>query len=149
MDVDAPIAQKKPHKMTIHGDTRVDNYFWMNQRENEEVSAHLNTENAYKEKMMKHTEKLQKKLYKEIVGRIKQDDESVPYKDNDFYYYRRYEEGGEYPIYARKHNNLDNAEEILLNVNEMAEGHEYYQVKGLNVSMNNNLLALLIGIRRF
>ena len=83
-DVEAPVAEKKPHEMTIHDDTRIDNYFWMNERENEEVIAHLNAENDYKAKMMKHTEKLQKKLYKEIVGRIKQDDESVPYKDNDY-----------------------------------------------------------------
>jgi len=138
---EAPVAEKKSHEMTIHGDTRVDNYFWMNQRENEEVIAHLNAENDYTDKMMKHTEKLQKKLYKEIVGRIKQDDESVPYKYNGYYYYSRYEEGGEYPIYARKQDNLDNSEEILLNVNEMAVGHEFYQVNGLNVSMDNNLLA--------
>ena len=139
--VEAPVAEKKPHEMTIHGDTRVDNYFWMNQIENENIIAHLNAENAYKDKMMKHTEKLQKKLYKEIVGRIKQDDESVPYKDNGFYYYRRYEEGGEYPIYARKHTNLDSDEEILLNVNEMAEGYAFYHIKGLNISTDNNFLA--------
>lgn len=117
-NVDAPIAKKQPKELTIHEDTRIDNYFWMNQRENEEVIAYLNAENDYKDKMMAHTEKLQKKLYKEIVGRIKQDDESVPYKDNDFYYYRRFEEGGEYPIYARKHADLTHDEEILLNVNE-------------------------------
>ena len=140
-DVEAPIAEKIPHEMTIHGDTRIDNYFWMNERENEDVIAHLNAENDYKAKMMAHTEKLQKKLYKEIVGRIKQDDESVPYKDNDYYYYRRYEESGEYPIYARKQGNLEADEQILLNVNEMAKGYEFYQVNGLNVSMDNNLLA--------
>jgi len=114
--VEAPVAEKKPHEMTIHDDTRIDNYFWMNERENEEVIAHLNAENDYKAKMMKHTEKLQKKLYKEIVGRIKQNDESVPYKDNDYYYYRRYEEGGEYPVYARKQGNLDADEQILLSM---------------------------------
>ncbi|MEE8479600.1 MAG: S9 family peptidase [Candidatus Neomarinimicrobiota bacterium] len=140
-DVEAPVAEKKPHELTIHGDTRIDNYFWMNQRENKEVIAHLNAENEYKDMVMKHTEKLQKKLYKEIIGRIKKDDESVPYKDNGFYYYRRYVKGGEYPIYARKHANLDNDEEILLNVNEMAEGYAFYQVRGLNISFDNNLLA--------
>ncbi|MEE9573293.1 MAG: S9 family peptidase [Candidatus Neomarinimicrobiota bacterium] len=140
-NVEAPVAEKKPHELTIHGDTRIDNYFWMNQRENKEVIAHLNAENEYKDMVMKHTEKLQKKLYKEIIGRIKKDDESVPYKDNGFYYYRRYVKGGEYPIYARKHANLDNDEEILLNVNEMAEGYAFYQVRGLNISFDNNLLA--------
>ena len=138
---EAPVAEKKPHEMIIHGDTRIDNYFWMNERENEEVIAYLNAENEYKDKMMAHTEKLQKKLYKEIVGRIKQDDESVPYKDNGYYYYRRYEEGGEYAIYARKHANLDANEEILLNVNEMAERYAFYQVNGLSISADNNLLA--------
>ena len=91
--------------------------------------------------MMKHTEKLQKKLYKEIVGRIKQDDESVPYKDNDYYYYRRYEESGEYPIYARKQGNLEADEQILLNVNEMAEGYAYFKVGGTSVSEDNSVLA--------
>lgn len=140
-NVDAPIAKKQPKELTIHEDTRIDNYFWMNQRENEEVIAYLNAENDYKDKMMAHTEKLQKKLYKEIVGRIKQDDESVPYKDNDFYYYRRFEKGGEYPIYARKQADLTPDEEILLNVNEMAEGYAFYQVNGLSISADNNLLA--------
>jgi oligopeptidase B len=141
VDVDAPVAQKKPHEMTIHGDTRVDNYFWMNQKENEEVIAHLNAENVYKDKMMNHTEKLQKKLYKEMVARTKQDDESVPYKYNGYYYLQRYEGRGEYPIYSRKQDSLENEEEIMLNVNQMAEGYAFYQVKGLNVSLNNNLLA--------
>ncbi|MBU0529834.1 S9 family peptidase [bacterium] len=139
--IDAPVAEKQPHELAIHGDTRIDNYFWLNQRDNEKVIAYLNAENAYTDKMMKHANKLQKKLYKEIVGRIKQDDESVPYKDNDFFYYQRYEEDIEYPVYARKHNNLDNAEEILLNVDEMAEGHAFYNVNGLNISPDNNLLA--------
>jgi len=139
--MEAPVAEKKTHEMTIHGDTRIDNYFWMNQRENEEVITHLNAENNYTAKKMKHTEKFQKKLYKEIVGRIKQDDESVPYKYNDYFYYSRYEEGGEYPVYARKQDNLDNKEEILLDINKMAEGHEFYQARGLNVSLNNSLLA--------
>jgi len=138
---EAPVAEKRPHELTIHGDTRIDNYFWMNQRENEEVIAHLNAENSYIDKVMKHTKKLQKKLYKEIVKRIKQDDESVPYKDNGYYYYNRYEKGNEYPIYARKQDNLKNKEEILLNVNEMADGYAFYNVNGLNVSTNNNLLA--------
>lgn len=140
-NVEAPVAEKIPHEMMIHGDTRIDNYFWMNQRENEEVIAYLNAENEYKDIMMAHTEKLQKKLYKEIIGRIKQDDETVPYKDNGFYYYRRYEEGGEYPIYARKYANLDADEEILLNVNEMAEGYAFFNVSGLNISADNNLLV--------
>ncbi len=139
--IETPIAEKKLHELTIHGDTRIDNYFWMNQRENEEVIAHLNAENAYTEKVMKHTKKLQKKIYKEIIKRIKDDDESVPYQDNGYYYYSRFEKGSEYPIYARKQANLDNDEEILLNVNKMAEGYAFYNVNGLNISADNNLLA--------
>jgi len=140
-DVEAPVAKKIPKELTAHGDTRIDNYYWMNERENPEVIAHLEAENEYTEKMMKHTNKLQKKLYKEMVSRIKQDDETVPYLYNDYYYYTRYEEGGEYPVYARKAKSLDNDEEILLNVNEMAEGYEFYMARGLNISTNNNLLA--------
>ncbi len=139
--VEAPVAKKIPKELTAHGDTRIDNYFWMNQRDNDEVIAHLNAENDYTDQVMKHTNRLQKKLYKEMVGRIKQDDETVPYKENGYFYYRRYEEGGEYPIYARKAGSLDNDEEVMLNVNQMAEGHEFYQVRGLNISTNNNLLA--------
>lgn len=140
-DVEAPVAKKIPKELTAHGDTRIDNYYWMNERENPEVIAHLEAENAYTEKMMKHTNKLQKKLYKEMVGRIKQDDETVQYLYNDYYYYTRYEEDGEYPVYARKHESLDNEEEIMLNVNKMAEGYEFYMARGLNISTNNNLLA--------
>ena len=91
--------------------------------------------------MMAHTEDFQQKLFDEIVGRIKQNDESVPYKDNGYYYYSRYEMGKEYPIYCRKKESLDSKEEIMLNVNEMAEGYDFYQVGGLSVSPNNRYLS--------
>ena len=81
---EAPVAKKIAKELTAHGDTRIDNYYWMNQRDDDEVIAHLNAENDYTDKMMKHTEKLQKKLYKEMVSRIKQDDETVPYKENGY-----------------------------------------------------------------
>lgn len=136
-----PIAEKKPKELTIHNDTRVDNYYWLNKRENPDVVAYLEAENEYTKALMEDTEEFQQKLYDEIVGRIKQDDESVPYKDNGYYYYTRFEEGKEYPIYCRKKESLEAEEEIMLNVNEMAEGHEYYQVVGLNVSPDNKLLA--------
>lgn len=136
-----PIAEKKPKELTIHGDTRIDNYYWLRERQNPEVIAYLEAENAYREAMMKNTEGLQEKLYNEIVGRIKQTDQSVPYKKNGYYYYTRYEEGKEYPIYCRKPGSLEAAEEIMLNVNEMAEGHEYFAVGGISVSTNNNYLA--------
>ncbi len=148
----APIAEKIPKELTANGNTRIDNYYWMkltDQQKNAEVKDeqtqktlnYLNAENAYLDKKLKHTEGLQEKLYNEIVGRIKQTDESVPYKENGYWYYTRYEEGKEYPIYCRKKGTMEAAEEIMLNVNEMAEGHSYYSIRGLDVSEDNNLLA--------
>ncbi|NJX17647.1 oligopeptidase B, partial [Tamlana crocina] len=92
-----------------------------------------NAENAYTQKVMADTEDLQQELYKEIVGRIKQTDESVPYFKNGYWYYTRYEEGKEYPIYARKKGSMDAKEEVLINANERAKGHDYYAVSGLQV----------------
>ncbi|MDZ7766357.1 MAG: hypothetical protein U5K00_18360 [Melioribacteraceae bacterium] len=140
-DIEPPRAEKNPTELTTHGDTRIDNYFWMNERDDEKVIEYLNAENDYTSAVMKNTEELQEKLYDEIVGRIKQDDQSVPYKKNGYYYYTRYEEGNEYPIYCRKKGSLEADEEILLNVNEMAEGYSYYNVTGLSVSPDNKLLA--------
>lgn len=136
-----PMAKRIEMKLTIHNDMRIDNYFWLNQREDPEVISYLEEENAYTKTVLAHTEKLQEKLYDEMIARIKQDDQSVPYKDNGYYYYSRYEEGKEYPIYCRKKESLDAPEEIMLNVNKMAEGHAYYQVSGLSVSPDNNFLA--------
>lgn len=139
--MEAPKAKIEPKQLTIHGDTRTDNYYWLNQRENPEVIAYLEAENAFTKGMMAHTEGLQEKLFSEIVGRIKQTDISVPYLDNGYYYYTRYEEGKEYPLYCRKKGSLDAPEEIMLNVNEMAEGFPYYAVGGLEISDDNRLLA--------
>ena len=136
-----PVAEKKPTELTTHGDTRIDNYYWLRERENPEVIAYLNEENAYRESVMKETEELQENLYEEIVGRIKQEDQSVPYLKNGYYYYTRFEEGKEYPIHCRKPGSLDAEEEIMLNVNEMAEGYAYYAVSGLSVSTNNRFLT--------
>jgi oligopeptidase B len=136
-----PKAEKKPKKLTIHNHTRIDNYFWLNERENPKVIEYLEAENTYRDAVMKPTEKLQEKLYKEIIGRIKQEDESVPYFDNGYYYYWRYEKGQEYPIHARKKKTLDALEEIILNVPEMAGKYEFYSVIGLNVSEDNHFLA--------
>ncbi len=140
--MEAPVAAKKLKELTMHGHTRIDNYYWLRERENPEVIAYLEAENAYRESVMKGTEQFQKDLFDEIVGRIKQDDESVPYKENGYYYYSRYEEGKEYPIFCRKKESLESAEEILANVNEMAEGYSYYQVAGLSVSPDNRYLAI-------
>ena len=140
--MEAPVAAKKPRELTMHGHTRIDNYYWLRERENPEVIAYLEAENAYRESVMKSTEQFQKDLYDEIVGRIKQDDESVPYKENGYFYYTRYEEGKEYPIFCRKKESLEAAEEVMADVNEMAEGYNYYQVGGLSVSPDNRYMAI-------
>ncbi len=140
-DMAAPIAKKIEKELTIHGDTRIDPYYWLNQREDPEVIAYLEAENAYTAELMKGTEGLQETLYDEIVARIPKTDESVPYFLNGYWYYTRFVEGGEYPIYCRKEESLDAEEEIILNVNEMAEGHDYYQVVGLSISPDNKILS--------
>ncbi len=141
-DMKAPVAVKKPKELSIHGDTRIDNYYWLRERENPEVISYLEAENSYRESVMKDTEGFQKDLFEEIVGRIKQTDESVPYRKNGYYYYTRYVEGKEYPVYCRKKGSMEAQEEILANVNEMAEGYAYYQVGGMSVSPDNRYLAI-------
>jgi len=152
MEPTPPDAEKKPHEITTHGDTRVDNYYWMRDRENPKVIEYLEAENEYADAMMAHTEDLQEKLFDEIVGRIKETDESVPYFDNGYYYYTRYEEGKEFPIYCRREGSMDAEEEILLDVNEKAEGYDFYQATGLSVSPDNKMLAFgadTVGRRRY
>jgi oligopeptidase B len=129
-----PMLQKIPEKLEIHGDVRIDNYFWLNDRDNPDVIAYLEAENAYADTVMAPHDGLQSTLIEEMKSRIKQDDQSVPYKDGDYYYYYRYEEGKEYPIYCRRKGSLDAGEEILLDVNQGAEGHEFYSVRGFAVS---------------
>ena len=141
MEIEAPIAEKIPEQLEIHGDKRIDNYYWLNQRENPKVIEYLEAENDYLDKVMGHTRGLQEDLFEEIVGRIKQDDESVPYYSNGFYYYTRYETGKEHPIYCRKKGSLEAEEEVILNVNTMAEPFDYYNVSGLSVSPDNRYLA--------
>jgi oligopeptidase B len=140
--MEAPVAEKNPKELTIHGDTRIDNYYWLRERENPEVISYLEAENSYRESVMKGSKKFQKELFDEIVGRIKKDDASVPYRDNGYYYYTRFEDEKEYPIICRKKGSLDAEEEIMANVNEMAEGYAYFQVAGANVSPNNRYMAI-------
>ena len=137
----APVCKKIPKELTIHDHTRVDNYYWLNERENPEVIQYLNDENAYADSILSHTKDFQEKLFEEIKGRIKQTDESVPYKRNGYYYYTRYEEGKEYGIYCRKKDSLENEEQIMLDENLMAEGHAYHAIGGINVSPNNKMIA--------
>ncbi len=137
-----PKAEKIRHELTVHNDTRIDNYYWLNQRDNPKVLAYLNAENDYMKAMMNHTEKLQAKLYDEIITRIPQDDASVPFKRNGYYYYNRLEKGKEYPLFCRKNEKLENKEEIMLDVNELAKGLSYCQVSGVpSVSPNNKMIA--------
>lgn len=136
-----PVAKIIPHEMTIHGDTRIDNYYWLNQREDPEVIQYLTDENTYTDAILKHTEAFQEKLYDEILGRIKQDDNSVPYFKNEYWYYTRYEEGQEYPIHCRKFKSLDAEEQIMLNVNDLAKNYAYYAASGLSVSDDNKILS--------
>lgn len=136
-----PTAEKIKKELTIHGHTRIDNYYWLNQRENPKVLDYLKAENDYTSALMKHTEPLQEKIYNEIIARIKQDDQSVPYKKNSFFYFDRYVKEKEYPIYCRKKETLKANEEILLDVNEMAKGYSYFNAASLQVSPNNKILA--------
>ena len=136
-----PGAEKIPKQLTIHGDTRIDPYYWFNERDNPKVHEYLISENAYRDTIMKQSQELQKNLYNEIINRIKQEDKSVPYLDNGYYYYWRYDKGQEYRIYARKKGNLDAAEEIMLHIPRMAQGYSFYSVRGLSVSEDNHYLA--------
>ncbi len=136
-----PDANPKDKELSIHGDTRLDPYYWLNDREDPEVIQYLEDENSYTRAVLKSTEKMQKQLFKEMKGRIKEDDSSVPYLLNDYWYIRRYEKGKDYPIFTRKHKTLDAAEEILLDVNELAKDLSYCQVSGLSVSPDNTKLT--------
>ena len=139
-----PRAAIRPHMMTMHGHTRIDNYYWLNERENPEVLAYLEAENQYADACLKPTEPLQEQLFKEITGRIKQDDNSVPIKIRDYYHYTRFEEGKEYPIYCRKKHNLEAPEEILLDGNVLAEGHAFFDIGEVNISEDDRLLAYTV-----
>ncbi len=136
-----PTAVKKPKQLEKHGDVRVDNYFWLNQREDEEVLNYLREENEYNDRMTAHTKDFQKSLFEEMKSRIKEDDASVPYKYNGYWYITRFEKGKDYPIYSRKKETLEAEEEILFDCNKEAKGHEYFKLTGLNISPDNTLAA--------
>lgn len=140
----APIAEKILKKLEIHGDVRVDNYYWLNDKEDQKVLDYLNAENAYYEEVTKHTKKFQEELFLEMKLRIKEDDESVPYKSNGYFYITRYELGKQYPVYTRKKESLEAEEEILFDVNQMAEGFDYYAMAGLNVSEDNKIASFAV-----
>ena len=148
----APVAEKIPFKMTAHEHARVDEYYWMKERENPKVIEYLKAENAYTDAILKDTKELQGKLFQEIISRIKQTDSSVPYRLRGYLYYVRYEEGKEYPIYCRKQDSQDAKEQVLLDVNKMAEGYNYYEVVGLKISSDNQMLSFAedtVGRRKY
>ncbi len=149
--IEPPVAEKIPHKLENLGHERTDDYYWLKERKNPKVMDYLKAENAYAASVMRHTEGFQQQLFTEIKSRIKKDDSSVPVKDGEYYYYSRYAKGKEYPIYARKHKTLKAAEEIILDVNKLAKGRAFYNVRSLRVSFDHNILAFAVDTkgRRF
>lgn len=143
-NIKPPIAAKIPKKLEIHGDVRIDNYYWLNNKEDQNVLDYLKAENAYFNEVTKHTKTFQKDLFEEMKSRIKEDDESVPYKSNGYFYITRYEIGKQYPIYTRKKESLEAEEEVLFDVNQMAEGFEYFTLAGLNVTENNKIVSFAV-----
>ena len=140
-DVPPPVAKVISKPDTLHGDVRIDDYFWLREKSNPEVIKYLEAENEYTEAVMKQTEEFQKLLYEELVGRIKETDLSVPEKIDDYYYYSRTEEGEQYPIYCRKKESLNAEEEILLDQNALAEGYDYFEIGAFEISTDHQLLA--------
>jgi oligopeptidase B len=139
--IQPPKAKIIPKQLEKHGHIRTDNFYWLNERENPEVIEYLNQENEYYQQSTAHTKEFQKDLFEEMKARIKEDDQSVPYFYNGYFYITRFEKGKDYPIYARKKGNLEAPEEILFDCNEMAKGHSYFQMTGLSVSDDNQWLA--------
>ena len=140
-EVKPPIAKQIPHNLETHGDIRVDNYFWMKDREHPKVIDYLNIENEYCDVKMAHTKNFQKDLFEEMKARIKEDDSSVPYKYNGYWYITKFEKGKDYPIYTRKKDTQDNPEELLFDCNKMAEGLSYFKLAGISISPDNKLVS--------
>ncbi len=144
LEIHPPVAKVIPKQLEKHGDIRIDNYYWLRERENQEVIDYLEVENAYTDAVMGHTKELQEKIYEEIVGRIKETDISVPVKKDDYFYYSREEAGKQYPIYCRKKGSLEAKEEIMLDINRLAEGHDFCSIGSREVSFNQDLLAYAV-----
>ena len=139
--IQPPVAKIVPKTLEKHGDKRIDNYYWLNERENPEVIDYLNKENEYYQKSTAHTKPLQDDLFLEMKSRIKEDDSSVPYLYNGYYYITRYETGKDYPIYSRKKGSLESKEEIMFDCNEMAKGQSYFNLSGISISEDNKWAA--------
>jgi oligopeptidase B len=139
-----PVAKVIPFELEKHGHTRIDPYYWLKERENPEVLAYLRAENEYAEAVMAHTEALQQRLFEEIRARVKESDVSAPVSHGGYLYYTRYEAGKDYPIYVRRKGSLESPEEVLLDVNQLAEGHGFFAVMGFQVSPRHDLLAFAV-----
>ena len=142
--MNTPTALKISVPLTTAGYERIDNYYWLRERDDPKVISYLEAENAYTKGVMKDTENFQELLYSEIRSRIKHDDQTVPYFKNGYFYYLRYEQGGEYPIYCRRKGNMQSPEEVMLNGNSMASGHAYFHIGSYEVSPDNHLIAYCI-----
>ena len=141
-----PIAEKTPYQLKKHGDIRIDNYYWMKERENPEVIDYLERENHYYNSMTESSETFKEDLFEEMKSRIKEEDESVPYFVNGYWYITRFEKGKQYPIYTRKKDSLDAKEELLFDCNKMAKGYDYFRLVGINVSPDNTKVTYGIDV---
>ncbi|MEM9076429.1 MAG: S9 family peptidase [Bacteroidota bacterium] len=144
MEIKPPVANKIPKSLEIHNDIRIDNYYWMNDREDQAVLDYLNAENTYYQKMTSHTVDFQETLFQEMKSRIKEDDSSVPYKLNGYWYITKYETGKEYPIYSRKAETLENDNEVMFDCNMLAEEHDFFNLRGISISPNNAMAAFAV-----
>src|SRR5689334_18395223 len=139
-----PVAQKTPKTDAVHGETRIDDYFWLRDKDNPEVARYLEAENAYADSLTRHTSALQEQLYREMVSHIKETDIGVPFREGEYFYYTRTETGKQYPIFCRKQANdgaLQEPEEVVLDQNALAEGQKFMSLGGMSVSENGSLLA--------
>src|ERR1700730_14709538 len=152
MSATPPVAKRVPKTDVVHGDVRVDDYVWMRDREDPDVTAYLSAENVYTDAVMKPTEGFQESLYAEMLARIKEDDQTVPYRRRGFFYYSRTEKGKQYPIYCRKAGGLDAPEQVMLDLNALAVGHPFLALGAASVSDDGRLLAYttdLTGFREY
>jgi oligopeptidase B len=140
-NIEAPVARIIPKELKKYNDTRIDNYFWLNQRNDQNVIDYLNEENSFYEQETAHTKDFETSLFEEMKSRIKEDDSSVPYKYNGYWYIVRYEKGQDYPIYTRRKESLDAKEELVFDCNKMAKGHAYFRLVGLSVSPDNTMIS--------
>src|ERR1700761_3449853 len=149
-----PVAVKKPHQIISPNGVRLDDYYWLRDdtRQSPDVLHYLRQENAYRDAMMAPTDALRQKLYDELIGRLKPDDASVPVHEHGYWYYARFEPGLDYPIYARRKGSMTAAEQVMLDGNAMAKGHEYFQIGGTRISPDGKLLAYVeddVGRRQY